>query len=125
MRPVRKIDFSVKDYMIRPEAKTITDFMMKKGAPITEFVEGEKKVYDIYEVHNPYRNPKTQYFAVDERELLDNVLAISRSVFNLKERKAEERGFNAGKLDGYKQGINDTVTAIKTLPWYKRLFNYF
>lgn len=131
MRPVRKIDFKVQDYMIRPELNTLTEYISKPLNKVSDhidknaFVQGEKKVYDIYQINNPFRNPKIQYFAVDEKELLDNVLAIGRAVLDTKERKAEERGFNQGKLEGYKQGINEAVDAIRKLPWYKRLFNYF
>jgi len=132
MRPVRKIEFKVQDYIIPPECTTLTEYISKNPIKTlsdhmksNDFIQGEKKVYNIYEVHNPYRNPTNQYFAVDEQELLDNVLAITRSLFDTKERKAEEHGFNVGKIEGYKQGINDTVSAVKKLPWYKRLFNYF
>lgn len=131
MRPVRKIDFNIKDYMVRPEVNTLTEYIQKHNPSLIDFSAQPNeinenivtKTYDIYEVHNPYRNPKTQYFAVDERDLLDNVLAITRAIFNSKERKAEERGFNEGKLTGYAQGVNEAVSAIKKLPWHKRLFN--
>lgn len=133
MKPVKKIDFTVKDYMVRPEVNTLTEHIQKYNSSLIDFSAQLNEVdehivtktYDIYEVRNPYRNPETQYFAVDERDLLDNVLAITRAIFNSKERKAEERGFHEGKLTGYAQGVNETVSAIKKLPWYKRLFNYY
>lgn len=134
MRHVKKIDFEIKNVVVHNDLRRIEEYILNKGelkkklengiVPAEE-IRASKKTYEIYEVYNPYKVPNMQYVAVDEKDLLDQLLSISRTMIVAMEIKAQEKGMMEGKVHGYKQGVHDAFIAISKLPWYKRLFKWF
>ncbi len=137
--PVIKIDIEKQELMV-PEYQNIVyglNFGKNDFRPFPEdyppqYLNHIKKVeYKIYQFITEKQELK--HYALKEFQLFNDILNIAENELKIKLYHSDlngysrgySKGHNSGYLVGNLNGAKDTTDHIKSLPWWKRLFNRF
>lgn len=104
---------------------------LKEGEMPSEYsVTTREKVYERMQIHNPDTKEIKNYFVnIDDRHLWNEIIHVSDGFINQKINVAVrkfKKDFIMYALPKEKERTyHATVVMIKSIPWYKRLFNRF
>lgn len=96
----------------------------KEGEEITNHsIDMTEIVFQWKTVKNT--NGERKDFLVEMKSLLETFVFLGNEEIESLKRRSFEHGHLVGLSKGKKEGAENKRLTIKTLPWYKRLFNKF
>jgi len=108
------------DFVERPD---LSQMVLKDGQIPTQEISTTRKRYEVQKVHHNYEGTKNYLVSVDERGLFQDLIKTTDSCL---ERLVEKRTeFYQREIENWQYKFESQKEYIKSLPFYKRLFNKF